>query len=65
MLEIIFMLIIISFSAIILILVIRDKSSYIEAVSIQVFRLLKIEIITAEKRKPPALDRRASNKHTQ
>jgi hypothetical protein len=48
-----------------IILIIRDKSSYIEAVSIQVFRLLKIEIFTAEKRKPPASDRRASNKHTQ
>jgi len=54
-------LLIISSWIILLILAIRDRNSYIETISIQVFKVFKIEIVKAEKRKPPVTARRSSN----
>lgn len=56
--ELIFSLFAVSFCLILLILAVRDKSSYIEIITVQIFKFIRIEIVSAEKKRPPEIIRR-------
>lgn len=53
MLELIFLVIIVLICMALLILAVRDKTSYIEVLRLQLFSVLRLEMIMTEKRKPP------------
>ena len=56
--DIIFSLFAVSFCLILLILAIRDKSSYIESITIQIIKIIRIEISAEEKKIPSVRNRR-------
>lgn len=60
LLELIFLVIIVLICITLLILAVRDKTSYIEVLRLQLFSVFRLEMIMAEKRKPP-LHRRSQH----
>lgn len=58
LLGLIFALFAVSFCLILLILAVRDKSSYISRIKFDIVRIVRVEIETTEKKRPPTKRRR-------